>query len=185
MISGEVTNSIGHAIQQGKDMARIAVRVRNFSGRVMDVVLTRKDHYHYAIFTNFVHIKFFYYIIAALLAVYFFLNGWVSALVLLFCLILCYGIAFFLFFLLSFAQKPVALSYGFSERGMYLRDETSFLKLTWDRLKIKKSRHYYYAYYSWCSGWVIPRSEVNPWLEELLESHRKWLFKKEKSKQAG
>ena len=170
-----IVKTILDTIRNSRDVERFAQRVQSFSGVVVESELGFEDYFSFGMCTNFVRNKFMDVIIVWLLVMAGMIYGlgeltYANSLVGL--AAFCCVYLFLLSVLVSTSHtNGKRIAYGFSEEGLYLHDEHSFLKMPWINVLVKESKRYYFLYYSRFGGFIIPKRDLPDWAVEMINEY--------------
>jgi len=186
MMEHVIVNRIQEIIRNSRDVERFSQREQAFSGVVVETELVPKDYFSFGMCTNFVRNKFMDFLVFWFLVIALMMYGMGE-------LTYAYGFvglaAFCCFYLILLSvlvstshTNGKRIAYGFSEGGLYLHDNSGYLKMPWINVLVKETKKYYFLYYSRFGGFIIPKRELPAWAVEMINGYIvRFTLKKSKS----
>ena len=174
MLGEGITHAIGYAIKRSKNVNNVAIRQNEFTGRTVNVHLKPTDHFRFNVNTCYVHNVFLDVMLVIFIGlglIYASVGDYGGACFMLLLALFCVVWLMLIFSMNLVGRKNKDVTYGFNDKGLCLRDEDGFFIIPWRKLVFRKTRKYYFAYFSWCSGFVIPRRDLNVYFEELISEY--------------
>lgn len=181
-----IVSKIHKTIRNSRDVERFSLRENTFSGVVVDTELVSKDYFSFGMCTNFVRNKFMDVLVIWFLVIALMMYGMGE-------LTYTYGFvglaAFCCFYLILLSvlvstshTNGGRIAYGFSEGGLYLHDNSGYLRMPWINVLVKETRRYYFLYYSRFGGFIIPKRNLPAWAIEMINGYIvRFTLKKRKS----
>lgn len=174
MFEGQAVNIIQNAIRDSKDIRIIARRENTFAGSEVVTDLASADHFSLALnmlFVNMIAVNFISAILLLFAVFFMFANLPVYALA--FAGITIFDVLYMLF--LAYAKSvahgnATKIGYGFSQRGLFVKDSEGYLSLEWKLVRARETRRHYFFYYSTFGALIIPKCCINDAQKEMIEA---------------
>ncbi len=179
--------TIHNAIRNSKDIQNKARRENSFVGSEVAVDISPADHFSLVLNMLFVNIKFMDVLLVILFSfgLIFLASGVVDYSLIFFGMALfCFLYLFFLAFMKSVAHVNTSkIGYGFSQNGLYVKDENGYLCLPWENLRVRETRKHCFIYFSPFGALMIPKRSITEEQKSMIEDFVRTFELKKRSTQ--